>query len=125
MFAHPARRLRRTISLNMATTMASETASNQTVFLVEDDAAVRKGCEQAPSIADIDVRAFADGETMLAALADGRPDLVVSDIRLPGRDGLALLKALRQFDSELPVLLMTGHGDVGTAVQAMRDGAFR
>ncbi len=103
--------------------MASETANNQTVFLVEDDAAVRKGCEQALSIADIGVRAFADGESMLAALADGRPDLVVSDIRLPGRDGLALLKELRQFDSELPVLLMTGHGDVGTAVQAMRDGA--
>jgi two-component system C4-dicarboxylate transport response regulator DctD len=103
--------------------MVAESAPTQTVFLVEDDAAVRKGCEQALSLADINVRAFADGETMLAALADGRPDLVVSDIRLPGRDGLALLKELRQFDSELPVLLMTGHGDVGTAVQAMRDGA--
>jgi len=103
--------------------MSREAAPTQTVFLVEDDAAVRKGCEQALSIADIGVRAFADGEAMLAALADGQPDLVVSDIRLPGRDGLALLRELRRFDSELPVLLMTGHGDVGTAVQAMRDGA--
>ncbi|PKO86964.1 MAG: sigma-54-dependent Fis family transcriptional regulator [Betaproteobacteria bacterium HGW-Betaproteobacteria-12] len=103
--------------------MATETTSNQTVFLVEDDAAVRKGCEQALSIADIGVRGFADAEAMLAALADGRPDLVVSDIRLPGRDGLSLLRELRQVDRELPVLLMTGHGDVGTAVQAMRDGA--
>ena len=103
--------------------MNTESAPTQTVFLVEDDAAVRKGCEQALAIADIAVRAFADGEAMLAALADDRPDLVVSDIRLPGRDGLALLKELRQLDSELPVLLMTGHGDVGTAVQAMRDGA--
>ena len=101
----------------------TQEANRQTVFLVEDDAAVRKGCEQALSLADIAVRAFADGESMLAALAHAGPDLVVSDIRLPGRDGLALLKELRQFDSELPVLLMTGHGDVGTAVQAMRDGA--
>ncbi|WP_341743872.1 sigma-54 dependent transcriptional regulator [Azonexus hydrophilus] len=95
-----------------------------TVFLVEDDSAVRKGCAQALTIADIPVRAFADAESMLAALATTRPALVVSDIRLPGRDGLTLLRELRQFDRELPVLLMTGHGDVAMAVEAMRDGAY-
>ena len=95
-----------------------------TVFLVEDDSAVRKGCTQALTIADIPVRAFADAESMLAALATTRPALVVSDIRLPGRDGLTLLRELRQFDRELPVLLMTGHGDVAMAVEAMRDGAY-
>ncbi|KXB30695.1 Fis family transcriptional regulator [Dechloromonas denitrificans] len=93
------------------------------VFLVEDDAAVRKGCEQALSIADIPVRGFADGESMLAALASASPALVVSDVRLPGRDGLTLLRELRQHDRELPVLLITGHGDVGMAVEAMREGA--
>lgn len=93
------------------------------VFLVEDDAAVRKGCEQALSLADIAVRSFADGESMLVALATGNPSLVVSDVRLPGRDGLALLREIRLFDRELPVLLMTGHGDVAMAVEAMRDGA--
>lgn len=95
-----------------------------TVFLVEDDSAVRKGCAQALTIADIPVRAFADAESMLAALATTRPALVISDIRLPGRDGLTLLRELRQFDRELPVLLMTGHGDVAMAVEAMRDGAY-
>ncbi|WP_298396388.1 sigma-54 dependent transcriptional regulator [uncultured Azonexus sp.] len=94
------------------------------VFLIEDDSAVRKGCAQALTIADIPVRAFADAESMLAALATTRPALVVSDIRLPGRDGLTLLRELRQFDRELPVLLMTGHGDVAMAVEAMRDGAY-
>jgi len=94
------------------------------VFLVEDDAAVRKGCEQALSIADIPVRAFADAEKLLAALATATPALVVSDVRLPGRDGLTLLRELRQFDRELPVLLMTGHGDVAMAVEAMREGAY-
>ncbi len=94
------------------------------VFLVEDDAAVRKGCEQALSIADIPVRAFADAEKLLAALATATPALVVSDVRLPGRDGLTLLRELRQYDRELPVLLMTGHGDVAMAVEAMREGAY-
>ncbi len=94
------------------------------VFLVEDDAAVRKGCEQALSLADIPVRGFADGESMLAALAGSPPALLVSDVRLPGRDGLALLREVRKFDRELPVLLMTGHGDVAMAVEAMREGAY-
>ena len=95
-----------------------------TVFLVEDDAAVRKGCEQALSLADIPVRGFAHGEAMLAALAAGNPALVVTDVRLPGKNGLDLLRELRQHDRELPVLLMTGHGDVAMAVEAMRLGAY-
>lgn len=95
------------------------------VFLVEDDAAVRKGCEQALSIAEIPVRTFANAEDMLRALeTDGSPGLVVSDVRLPGRDGMALLRELRQRDAELPVLLVTGHGDVNMAVEAMRLGAY-
>ncbi len=94
------------------------------VFLVEDDAAVRKGCEQALALADIPVRGFADAEALLAALAHGNPALIVSDVRLPGRDGLALLREVRQFDRDLPVLLMTGHGDVAMAVEAMRHGAY-
>jgi two-component system C4-dicarboxylate transport response regulator DctD len=93
------------------------------VFLVEDDAAVRKGCEQALSLADIAVRGFADGESMLADLNRDPPALVVSDVRLPGKDGLSILRELRAFDRELPVLLMTGHGDVAMAVEAMREGA--
>lgn len=94
------------------------------VFLVEDDAAVRKGCEQALSIADIPVRGFTDAESLLRALSDSRPALVITDVRLPGRDGLSLLRELHQFDRELPILLMTGHGDVSMAVEAMREGAY-
>lgn len=94
------------------------------VFLVEDDAAVRKGCEQALALADIAVRGFADGEAMLAALATATAAMVVTDVRLPGRDGLTLLRELRLHDRDLPVLLITGHGDVAMAVEAMREGAF-
>ncbi|MBS1160119.1 MAG: Helix-turn-helix, Fis-type [Proteobacteria bacterium] len=93
------------------------------VFLVEDDPAVRKGCEQALSLADIAVCGFSDAETMFAALGSTKPALVVSDVRLPGQDGLSLLRQLRLHDRELPVLLITGHGDVAMAVEAMREGA--
>ena len=93
------------------------------VFLIEDDAVVRKGCAQALSIADIPVRAFADAESAFAALAGCLPGAVVTDVRLPGRDGLAVLREMRQRDRELPVVLVTGHGDVAMAVEAMRLGA--
>ncbi|HJW01652.1 MAG TPA: sigma-54 dependent transcriptional regulator [Azospira sp.] len=93
------------------------------VFLVEDDPAVRMGSAQALSLAGLPVQSFADAESALAALAREHPGAVVSDVRLPGKDGIALLHELRQLDRELPVILVTGHGDVAMAVQAMRDGA--
>lgn len=96
----------------------------QTVFLIEDDAAVRKGCEQSLRLADIPVRVFADAESALAALNDGLPGTVITDVRLPGQDGFAVLETLQQRDRELPVILVTGHGDVTMAVHAMRDGAY-
>lgn len=94
------------------------------VYLVEDDEAVRQGCVQALSIAGIHVRGFADGESLLQALQEDRPALVISDVRLPGCDGLQVLREVRRRDREVPVLLMTGHGDVTMAVHAMREGAF-
>jgi len=93
------------------------------VFLVEDDPAVRMGSAQALSLAGLSVQAFADAESALAALATVQPGAVISDVRLPGRDGITLLHELQQRDRELPVILVTGHGDVAMAVQAMRDGA--
>lgn len=93
------------------------------VFLIEDDPDVRRACGQSLSIAGLLVRSFHDAESALAALTDEMPGMVVSDLRLPGRDGLSLLRELRQRDRELPVVLITGHGDVAVAVQAMREGA--
>lgn len=94
------------------------------VFLVEDDLAVRKNREQALAMADIAVRGFANAESMLAALATGaRPALVISDVRLPDRDIRNVLAELRQFDHNVPVLLITGHNDLAMAVEAVHDGA--
>jgi len=94
------------------------------LFLIEDDPIVRRGSEQALSLADMEVRGFADAEAALAALEVERPWAVVSDIKLPGRSGMDLLRDIRQLDRELPVILVTGHGDVSMAVQAMREGAY-
>lgn len=94
------------------------------VLLIEDDADVRLGCEQALRLEGLKVRGVAAVEELPGPLPDDFPGVVVSDIRLPGRDGLAFLRELVAADRGLPVILITGHGDVATAVGAMRDGAY-
>ena len=93
------------------------------VLLIEDDPDVRLGCEQALQLEDIAVSGVASAEQAQRRIGRDFAGVVVSDIRLPGMDGMALLKALRLIDPELPVVLITGHGDVSLAVQAMKDGA--
>ena len=67
---------------------------------------------------------FDSAETALKSLGPDFPGVVVSDIKMPGMDGMALLRRLQAIDPGLPVILMTGHGDVPMAVEAMRIGAF-
>lgn len=93
------------------------------VLLVEDDPDVRLGCEQALQLEDIAVSSVDSAEKARRRLTRDFPGIVVSDIRLPGMDGMALLKELQAIDPELPVVLITGHGDVSLAVQAMKGGA--
>mgnify|MGYP001001394349 FL=1 len=93
------------------------------VLLVEDDPDVRLGCEQALQLEDIPVSSVDSAEKARRRLTRDFPGIVVSDIRLPGMDGMALLKELQAIDPELPVVLITGHGDVSLAVQAMKRGA--
>ncbi|WP_175813683.1 sigma-54-dependent transcriptional regulator [Burkholderia contaminans] len=96
------------------------------VYLIDDDPAVRLGCAQALSLEGIEVREFEDAESAFAALADDPPAVIVSDVRLPGIDGLTLLDSIkaRVVEAGVPVILMTGHGDVAMAVGAMRSGAY-
>jgi two-component system C4-dicarboxylate transport response regulator DctD len=93
------------------------------VLFVEDDDQLRLATLQALQLADLPVRAFADAASALAVITTDFPGMVVSDIRMPGMDGLELLAKIREIDAEIPVILITGHGDVAMAVQAMRDGA--
>ncbi|MDF3932410.1 sigma-54-dependent transcriptional regulator [Pseudomonas citronellolis] len=94
------------------------------VLIVEDDPHVLLGCQQALALEDIDSDGVASAEEALQRVGADFPGIVVSDIRLPGMDGLQLLIRLREKDPQLPVVLITGHGDIAMAVQAMRDGAY-
>ena len=94
------------------------------VALIDDDPAVRASLTQTLELAGFAVSAFESAEQALAALAAGLFGVVVTDMRLPRMDGLALLQRLRQRDAGVPVILITAHGDVGLAVQAMRAGAY-
>ena len=98
--------------------------STMTVLLVEDDPLVLLGAEQALSLAGMTVFTASDAETALQILTTSPPDVVISDIRLPGADGFELLRKVRDFDGEVPVILMTGHGDIRMAVDAMHSGAY-
>nr|WP_230875382.1 sigma-54 dependent transcriptional regulator [Pseudomonas toyotomiensis] len=82
------------------------------------------GCQQALALEDIPSIGVSSAEEALAQVDADFAGIVVSDIRLPGLDGLALLTRLKQRDASLPVVLITGHGDIGMAVSAMRDGAY-
>ena len=95
-----------------------------TVLIVEDDPHVLLGCQQALALEDIPSVGVGSAEEALAQVDADFAGIVVSDIRLPGIDGLELLKRLKQRDPRLPVVLITGHGDIGMAVGAMRDGAY-
>ena len=95
-----------------------------TVLIVEDDPHVLLGCQQALALEDIHSQGVGSAEEALGLVSENFAGIVISDIRLPGMDGLELLKRLKERDRTLPVVLITGHGDVSMAVGAMRDGAY-
>lgn len=94
------------------------------VLLLDDDSHLRTALSQTFDLAGLRVQAYGSAEGVLEALPAQWPGVLVTDIRMPGMNGLALLEQLQQFDAQLPVLLITGHGDVPLAVQAMRIGAY-
>ncbi|MBD8733131.1 sigma-54-dependent transcriptional regulator [Pseudomonas sp. CFBP 13710] len=106
--------------------MTSDSAidSKIQVVLIDDDPHLRQALSQTLDLAGLKVLALADAQGLAARIERDWPGVVVSDIRMPGIDGLQLLEQLHARDTELPVLLITGHGDVPLAVQAMRAGAY-
>lgn len=94
------------------------------VLIVEDDAAVREALAQTIELADltpVTAGSFVEAKDMITAAFDG---VILSDIRMPGRDGFHLLEYAHDQDPELPVILLTGEGDIPMAVRAMSMGAF-
>ncbi|ATA21279.1 two-component system C4-dicarboxylate transport response regulator DctD [Gibbsiella quercinecans] len=94
------------------------------IIYVEDSDDVRFACEQTMMLAGYQVIALANAEQGLQAIEKEPYAIVVTDVRLPGISGLELLNRARARDSDLPVILITGHGDVEMAVEAMRNGAY-
>ena len=94
------------------------------VAIVDDEADMRQSISQWLALSGFDTETYASAEEALAGIGAEFPGVVVSDIKMPGMDGMALLKRLMSLDSGLPVILITGHGDVPMAVEAMRVGAF-
>tara|TARA_R110001583_G_scaffold128596_1_gene280391 strand:+ start:46591 stop:47946 length:1356 start_codon:yes stop_codon:yes gene_type:complete len=94
------------------------------VLFVDDDEDVREAAQQTLELADIIVECHSEAGSALDRIRRGWPGVLVSDIRMPRMDGMELLSQVRKIEPEMPVILVTGHGDVATAVRAMRDGAF-
>ena len=94
------------------------------VLVVDDEKAIRDSLRMILEFEDYRVDEAADGDAALRRVAERQPDAVLLDIKMPGLDGLAVLRMLRERGHDVPVLMITGHGDVQTAVEATRQGAF-
>ena len=94
------------------------------VAIVDDEADMRQSISQWLALSGFDTETFPSAEEALKAIGPEFPGVIVSDIKMPGMDGMTFLKKLMGMDSGLPVILITGHGDVPMAVEAMRVGAY-
>jgi two-component system nitrogen regulation response regulator GlnG len=94
------------------------------VWVIDDDRSIRWVLERALQKADMDVTCFSNGVGIMEALARDRPDVVLSDVRMPGIDGLDLLRQITARHPGLPVIIMTAHSDLDSAVSAFDGGAF-
>jgi two-component system response regulator FixJ len=95
-----------------------------TIALIEDDEAVLDSLRLLLESRGMSVRCFSSAEVFLDRIGKEPPDCIVSDVRMPGLSGLDLQRTLRAQGRRLPVILITGHGDIAMAVTAMREGAF-
>ena len=94
------------------------------IAIVDDERDMRQSISQWLALSGYDTETFGSAEDALKVLGSDYPGIVISDIKMPGMDGMQFLKKLMGSDSALPVIMITGHGDVPMAVEAMRVGAF-
>ena len=99
-------------------------ANNAVVHLIDDDEGVRHSLAFLLTTAGLAVRVHESATAFLAAFPNVQPGCIVTDLRMPGIDGLELQRRLKERHANLPVIVMTGHADIGLAVQAMKAGAI-
>ena len=95
-----------------------------TVWIIDDDKSIRWVLEKALQKASITTKSFSNAQNFFEALSNGLPDAVITDIRMPGIDGFQLLKKVQHNYPDLPVIVMTAHSDLDSAVSAFHGGAF-
>jgi two-component system nitrogen regulation response regulator GlnG len=100
------------------------TSRSLTVWIVDDDKSVRWVLEKALKQAEMETRSFERAEHLLEAIDDDTPDVLITDVRMPGMSGLALLERLRTTRPDLPIIVITAHSDLENAVAAYKGGAF-
>ena len=98
--------------------------SKANVWIVDDDRSIRWVLEKAMQADGLTVRVFEDGNSVLTELENSRPDVLVSDIRMPGIDGLQLMAEIKQIAPKLPIIIMTAYSDLDSAVSVYEGGAF-
>ncbi len=104
--------------------MTETAATPETILFVDDEEHLRNAAAQSLMLEDLHVTPLAAAEAALASIDRHFPGILVSDIRMSPMDGLTLMQRALEIDPELPIILVTGHGDVELAVSAMRDGAY-
>ena len=97
---------------------------NNQVWVVDDERSIRWVLEKALTQDGLSVTCFEDGDTMLSELETSQPDVIVSDVRMPGIDGLQLLAGVKERFPDLPVIIMTAHSDLESHVSSFKSGAF-
>lgn len=98
--------------------------TTEQVWIVDDDNSIRWVLEKALSNANISVATFHDPQDLLIALEHSQPEVIISDIRMPNIDGMALLTQISDLYPDIPVIIMTAHSDLDSAVNAYQGGAF-
>ena len=93
------------------------------VYVIDDDASFRKAVSRLLRTAGLEVEALASASEFLERPVEARPSCLVLDVRMPGPSGMDLQAALREAARDIPIVFMTGHGDVSTSVRAMKGGA--
>ena len=104
--------------------MELNATANKHVAIIDDNAEIRESLAELLELADYEVSTYSTADAAVRVLDGDFPGVVVSDLRMPGMDGMGLLQSMQNIDNELPIIMITGHGDIQTAVEAMQHGAY-
>tara|TARA_B100000953_G_scaffold295944_1_gene287862 strand:- start:12583 stop:13986 length:1404 start_codon:yes stop_codon:yes gene_type:complete len=98
--------------------------NNKKVWIVDDDKSIRWVLEKALKSADVDIESFSHPDQVLEKIENEEPDVIITDIRMPGMDGISLLDRIKQHSPNIPVIIMTAYSDLDRAVSAFQGGAY-